>query len=1217
MPTNSRVFLKPFIGGLNTEASDVDDMVLNTSDELNCTILPEQMRGRRYGFNIEKDGQWIDVDEEIVTHAVYHWKNADEDKNFIVVQINTKLYFFEDAKPYSLQNIVFVLDLADGYATLDNSNLEPVSITSVNETLFIASKWIYPLVIQYDKESLTFNVEINNLKFRDINGVNDGFAVDTMPTSTEFNQEHLYNLYNQGWDKSIYDPNSHNETHLIPLNNPSSGLFYQTVGRYPANNMQWFIGKQNSGEYNTYDLLNTYFGNTPAPKGHFIIDYINRNRSYSSGIYLNNTGTTPVGEGVYTLEHNLLFRSGQDATMWHVYTGRSGYGFGENYVPSAYYTFKLPAEVTGIVQSFLVSLKDIMNVVVEDPTGGSSLYPVLSYANLENYVFKDNLALDIYGIDGNGTETLIHTATINRYPSVTHSDEWTQYHISFANTTSYSRYSVRLRFPNATWPSFIPFAYSISVSVANPSTGDIELADGLPSIDLLQGAVTDVESFGGRIFYLCGNTILFSQTLSTNNKNYDKCYQEADPTSEEVSDVVATDGGMIQLLSLGRGKALKSFYRGVLVFGDQEVTGVLSNAINLFSADSYDVVKITSAGLIGKYSVVETDNAVFYWSSHGIYIVSIDENNNISANCISLNSIQNWYNNLSQLSKENVIGYYDYANNRIYWFYPTTEDVEKLDGCLVYDLTFNCFMPQRVDAGNVVRDTNNNIVGYLKNLKIYYTDGKSENVTVSNGIVTNSNDDVVGYVQTKYITDCTESYSVSTISPTVYLRAGGDRVVANGSKVLATSLAESEFERKTAGIILVSDTEKFSFGDFNDREFRDWDVSPYESYLVSRPITLGDTYFNKQTPVMQTLFKRTEEYKLKNITKETTEYNLSPYFYSFSSQLMTAYTDVLNAGIFKEAVVSIDLADYESTLNLVSVLVRGHKGSTTEAVALKNVYNVEPVDNYEVSVECDESLINTEYDSFTIEVSVRVYGSSTPVLRSSMNVKTIIVRSDLSEKLFKGYKEQLITGEGILRNVSSTRKSLTLNSVTGILKNASVTIEPNLVPYFPGTTFTWQATSSFAANTGYSTGISSNVTNASPSYSGYNNVRNSYSAWTIFVDNFSFTGGGYLENIKVSYSFTILVPDFYEIAYIKSQDYTTPSGAFIRMRWGWSVNPLSNRWDMVQNGYRPQKDFLHDDYVESRLHIRGRGKAFQVEIRNDENKDFRLTGLNIITRSPQ
>ena len=83
----------------------------------------------------------------------------------------------------------------------------------------------------------------------------------------------------------------------------------------------------------------------------------------------------------------------------------------------------------------------------------------------------------------------------------------------------------------------------------------------------------------------------------------------------------------------------------------------------------------------------------------------------------------------------------------------------------------------------------------------------------------------------------------------------------------------------------------------------------------------------------------------------------------------------------------------------------------------------------------------------------------------------------------------------------------------------------------------------------------------------------------------------------------------------RRKQYLAASGANIRMRWGWALDERSNRWDMVQNGYRPQKDFLHDEYVESRIHVRGRGKAFQVEIRNDSNKDFRLAGMNLLVRS--
>ena len=68
------------------------------------------------------------------------------------------------------------------------------------------------------------------------------------------------------------------------------------------------------------------------------------------------------------------------------------------------------------------------------------------------------------------------------------------------------------------------------------------------------------------------------------------------------------------------------------------------------------------------------------------------------------------------------------------------------------------------------------------------------------------------------------------------------------------------------------------------------------------------------------------------------------------------------------------------------------------------------------------------------------------------------------------------------------------------------------------------------------------------------------------------------------------------------------------MRWGWSIDDKSNRWDLIQSCYIPPKDFLYTDYVVSQIHIRGRGRALQIEIRNDKDKDFRLAAINMLIR---
>lgn len=1228
MPTNSRVFLKPFIGGLNTEGSDTDDMVLNTSDELNCTILPEQMRGRRYGFNIEKDGKWIESGEEIIAHSLYHWNNVYDDVNYVVVQINRKLYIFPDVKPISTQDPIAVMDL-EQYATLNIT--EPLSITSVTSSLFVVGRWITPIVIEAVPNTTEFNVVVNNPKFRDFNGVEDGYAVDYLPTT--MTSRHLYNLINQGWDKEIFNPTDNSKKTLLP-SGVYNGLFYEDyaakygVGCYPANNMQWFIGKQNSGEYNTTDVLNTYFGNTPAPKGHFIIDYLNRDRSAVSGIELDDEPAQPGVNYDITLPVN----NSEGWAMMNLFELRLGAttNISESEItitPNYKISYSLPTNASGVLTKFSWGLKDdCKNIGLNSSTDKYYRQNVEDMNRtdsriVDHYIFSQPFTMSLIGVTGSGTEVVISSEVIQPTGKMFSARSWD---FTVTNTTSYTRYEIRITWPDLDrshkWIVPDTLVETLVLSEINYDETTEESYEGLPSSDLLRGAITDIESFGGRLFYLCGSTVLFSQTLSTNNKNYDKCYQDADPTSEEVSDIIATDGGMIQLLSLGRGKALKSFYRGVLVFGDEEVTGILSNSINLFTAESYDVVKITSAGLSSKYSVVETDSNVFYWSNHGIYMVGIDENNNISSVCISLNTIQNWYNNLSQFSRDNCVGYYDYANNRIYWFYPTTNVADKLDGCLVYDLTFNCFMPQYVDSGKVVRDEKGSFEGILGSFNNSITrSGKTYQCYVEDGTVYSETGETLGRVQDKYLTDCQESSTVYEIEPTVYLRAGGNRVVAGDNKVLVKSGQDAGFNRKSAGLFLISDGTNFSFGDFNDREFRDWDVSPYESYLVSRPITLGDTYWNKQTPVMQTLFKRTEEYKLKDIVNTDTVYRQAPIVYNISGQDWTTYVHVFNTGLFKEATANINLSGFNRTLNLVSCVVYGFNGTNFIQIGRTDKYNVEPVSSYSISVECDEQYATTSFSKFKMFMQVHAYDPITGVM-PTCTTSFKLERTDMTEGKYVGMVGKVYSGTNSMTKTSSSRYSLKVDTHEDAIFNwVDVTYAPIITTFFPFPEGApWSGTGSFTAEGGIDLGVSESLSNTSYILHGDNyDNPNIYNSWSIFMDGLTAESGGVLKGIIATYNIGVWVPKFEATTVPVYAKYTTPSSAIIRMRWGWSLNPLSNRWDMMQNGYRPQKDFLHDDYVESRLHIRGRGKAFQIEIRNDDNRDFRLTGLNIITRSPQ
>lgn len=147
MPKHSRLFVKPFIGGLNTETSSVEDAILNTADELNCTILPEGIRGRRLGFNIERDGKWIESNPS-TSYSGYVWKNVNKTgQNILVQQVGTTLYFFTDNKPFTgdLANQYTECDLSKYTRNASNDEIGPLNYAIGDGFLYVVNDNIKPL----------------------------------------------------------------------------------------------------------------------------------------------------------------------------------------------------------------------------------------------------------------------------------------------------------------------------------------------------------------------------------------------------------------------------------------------------------------------------------------------------------------------------------------------------------------------------------------------------------------------------------------------------------------------------------------------------------------------------------------------------------------------------------------------------------------------------------------------------------------------------------------------------------------------------------------------------------------------------------------------------------------------------------------------------------------------------------------------------------------
>lgn len=200
--------------------------------------------------------------------------------------------------------------------------------------------------------------------------------------------------------------------------------------------------------------------------------------------------------------------------------------------------------------------------------------------------------------------------------------------------------------------------------------------------DQSTGGIKAVAAYAGRIFYACssgeiggdsksphiGTFVLFSQLVDSVT-DLGNCYQEADPTAEDISDLIDTDGGYIQFPDAVNIKALIPFRSSLLVFADNGVWEITGGDRG-FTATEYQSKLITTNGPLSSESIVVTPDAVLYWSRIGIFALTQGQ---VGAQIESITerTIQKLYNSIPYESKQNALGFFDDVNYRCRWLYQS------------------------------------------------------------------------------------------------------------------------------------------------------------------------------------------------------------------------------------------------------------------------------------------------------------------------------------------------------------------------------------------------------------------------------------------------------------------------------------------------------------------------------------------------------------------
>lgn len=238
--------------------------------------------------------------------------------------------------------------------------------------------------------------------------------------------------------------------------------------------------------------------------------------------------------------------------------------------------------------------------------------------------------------------------------------------------------------------------------------------------DNASGATVDIVPFGGRMFYLSqalkysayGSAVVSFSQLDDSGLKFGHCFQINDPTSEDINTPLDTDGGAVDLSSIGEPLRISAGRSRLLVFGTEAVYELYSSSdvfkpvdigirevsksvLSNYSDYKKDSTAITGLGVRRPTaaSIVSYKDSFFYWSSNGIINLTYNKDaREFDQNNLTDSSIQTLYNGIPDNCKAAAKGAFSEEDTAIIWCYSDdTTKPKKFNKALVYDLVLNAW----------------------------------------------------------------------------------------------------------------------------------------------------------------------------------------------------------------------------------------------------------------------------------------------------------------------------------------------------------------------------------------------------------------------------------------------------------------------------------------------------------------------------------------------
>ena len=350
--------------------------------------------------------------------------------------------------------------------------------------------------------------------------------------------------------------------------------------------------------------------------------------------------------------------------------------------------------------------------------------------------------------------------------------------------------------------------------------------------------------FAGRAWYagvigsnVLNTYVLFSQVATADDK-FGKCYQEQDPTSEVLNDLVDSDGGVIPIQDAGEIVSLVPTANGVIVFATNGIWKIAGTANTGFAATGYEVTKISAVGVASAKSIVITDGGIMFWAYNGIYAIEPNQNTgNVGISNYSDNVIKTKFNSIASLAKKYVEGVYNPADKLVTWVYEE-------------DLIEN--------GGSEYRFRKNRALVFDVRLKAFYT--------LSFGSLASYSPYIFAPFVTEDTGEVTQDFDVVTVGSdtVIHTSPGTDKVLVNG-QIVANGNSATKFmvSRWNGTSLVITVADMLTTRDGPDKWF-DWkyanNTGVEELPYVETSYVPGPTGFSKnmQALYVTTFMSRTE-----------------------------------------------------------------------------------------------------------------------------------------------------------------------------------------------------------------------------------------------------------------------------------------------------------------------------------------------------------------------